>query len=223
MRWKAPMFLIQAPPPLQETVIRHLTFWQDGFTVEDGDLMRYDDPANEQILKDINEGRAPPSILNVHPGQPVELRITKRSNENYVPPKHVRTFQGSGHRLGAPVPSVTSEASTSMPGTFLDPSASASSSGSGERPNLTTKFEVDQSQPTTSVQIRLADGTRMVCRMNLTHTIQDIRNFINASRPENLTRPYTIGTAFPNRTLDESSMTIQTAGLANSVIVQRWA
>lgn len=37
-------------------MIRHLTFWQDGFTVEDGDLMRYDDPANEQILKDINEG-----------------------------------------------------------------------------------------------------------------------------------------------------------------------
>lgn len=59
------------------------------------------------------------------------------------------------------MPSVTSEASTSMPGTFLDSSsASASSSGSGERPNITTKFEVDQSQPTTSVQIRLADGTR---------------------------------------------------------------
>lgn len=105
--------------------------------------------------------RAPPSILNVHPGQPVELRITKRSNEHYVPPKHVRTFQGSGHRLGAPVPSVSAEASSSMPGTFLDSSsASASSSGSGERPNITTKFEVDQSQATTSVQIRLADGTR---------------------------------------------------------------
>jgi UBX domain-containing protein 1 len=58
--------------------------------------MRYDDPANEQILAEINAGyvslfvnlhpnltngknrkcnrRAPPQILNVTPGQPVELR-----------------------------------------------------------------------------------------------------------------------------------------------------
>ncbi len=39
-----------------ESAIRHLTFWRDGFTVEDGDLMRYDDPNNAQILDEINSG-----------------------------------------------------------------------------------------------------------------------------------------------------------------------
>jgi UBX domain-containing protein 1 len=58
--------------------------------------------------------------------------------------------------------------------------------------------------------------------MNLTHKVQDIRNFINASRPENLTRPYTIGTTFPNRTLDDDTQTVEAAGLVNSVVVQRW-
>lgn len=79
--------------------------------------------------------------------------------------------------------------------------------------------------------------------MNLTHTVGDIRSFINAcvplsalcmrradlrgygldsSRPENLTRPYTIGTTFPNRTLEDDSATIEGAGLKNSVVVQRW-
>lgn len=51
-----------APPPSdaeEPTVIRHLTFWRDGFSVEDGELMRYDDPANDQILADINEGYVP--------------------------------------------------------------------------------------------------------------------------------------------------------------------
>jgi hypothetical protein len=43
-----------------------------------------------------------------------------------------------------------------------------------------------------------------------------------SSRPENLTRPYTIGTTFPNRTLDDDSATIQGSGLVNSVVVQRW-
>ena len=43
-----------------------------------------------------------------------------------------------------------------------------------------------------------------------------------SSRPENNLRPYTIGTTFPNRTLDNDSTTIDAAGLRNSVIVQRW-
>ncbi|KAI0357190.1 SEP-domain-containing protein [Trametes cingulata] len=224
-----------APQPEEETAIRHLTFWRDGFTVEDGELMRYDDPANEQILAEINSGRAPPQILNVAPGQPVELRVVKRLSEDYVPsPKarQAKVFSGQGHRLGSPVPGeLTPGASSSgsgsgMPGGF--PSGSASAGGSSlpaqrTADSISTRFEVDQTKPTTSVQIRLADGTRMVARMNLTHTVGDIRNFINASRPENNARPYVIMTTFPNRELQDETQTIEAAGLANSVVVQRWS
>ncbi|KAJ6626698.1 SEP domain-containing protein [Mycena sp. CBHHK59/15] len=200
---------LNASDPEEELVTRHITFWRDGFTVEDGVLMRYDDPANADVLSAIHAGHAPPSILNVRMGQRVDVQVTKRTDEDYVPPKAPRAFQGSGNRLGAPVPS------TARP-------SSSSAVPAQERASITTRFEVDQTLPTTSVQIRLADGTRIVCRMNLTHTVLDLRNFINASRPENLTRPYSIGTTFPNRTLDDNSATIQSAGLANSVIVQRW-
>ncbi|KDR72801.1 hypothetical protein GALMADRAFT_252068 [Galerina marginata CBS 339.88] len=208
----------------QQTAIRHLTFWRDGFQVEDGELMRYDDPAQAQILAEINAGHAPLSILNIEQGQHVELRVAKRTNEDYVPPKGGKSFSGSGNRLGAVVPDVAalSGSTASMPGSFPPTLTASTPSPSVERSEISTKFEVDQSKPTTSIQIRLADGTRMVCRMNLTHTVGDIRNFINASRPENLTRPYTIGTTFPNRTLDDDTATIQGAGLVNSVVVQRW-
>ncbi|PSS05439.1 hypothetical protein PHLCEN_2v3819 [Hermanssonia centrifuga] len=37
-------------------LLRHLTFWRDGFTIEDGDLMRYDDPRSAYILHEINCG-----------------------------------------------------------------------------------------------------------------------------------------------------------------------
>jgi len=40
----------------EPTAIRHLTFWREGFSIEDGELMRYDDPANDQILSEINAG-----------------------------------------------------------------------------------------------------------------------------------------------------------------------
>ncbi|KAF5344773.1 hypothetical protein D9757_013427 [Collybiopsis confluens] len=188
-----------APQSQEEpTTIRHLTFWREGFTVEDGELMRYDDPANETILAEINAGRAPPSLLNVRHGEPVELRVAKRTNESYVPPKR-GAFHGAGNRLGAPVPAAASGSSAqAMPGSFHTSSTSAPSA----RAEPVTKFQVDQSQPMTSVQIRLADGT--------------------SSRPENLVRPYSIQTTFPNRTLDNNSATIEEAGLKNSVVVQKW-
>ena len=190
---------------------------------------------------------APPSIMGVRPDQNVnvKLSVSKRITEDYVPPQGTRIFSGSGHRLGAVVPDLSSStadsSSTSMPGTFPISGApstrSIAQSSNLNRESMATRFEVDQSLPTTSVQIRLADGTRMVCRMNLSHTVLDIRNFINAwvlcdwyfstlistrSRPENLTRPYTIGTTFPNRILDDNTSTIEGAGLVNSVVVQRW-
>lgn len=79
----------------------------------------------------------------------------------------------------------------------------------------------------------------MVARMNLAHTVGDIRSYINAyvfgplasivvmnpsnrSRPENNARPYVIMTTFPNKTLEDESLTIEAAGLTNSVVVQRW-
>ena len=48
-----------------QVVVRHLTFWRNGFQVEDGELMRYDDPEHAAILAEINSGyvRPPLSIL----------------------------------------------------------------------------------------------------------------------------------------------------------------
>lgn len=92
--------------------------------------------------------RAPVSVLNVRPGQPVEVIVSKRMTEDYVPEK--RSFGGSGNRLGSPVPVAV--------GTSSAPPIAPT--GGAERAGVTTLFEVDQSQPTTTVQIRLADGTR---------------------------------------------------------------
>ena len=39
--------------------IRHLTFWRDGFSIEDGELMRYDNPESDKVLEEINAGSVP--------------------------------------------------------------------------------------------------------------------------------------------------------------------
>lgn len=40
------------------------------------------------------------------------------------------------------------------------------------------QLAVDQSQPHTMIQIRLADGSRLSGHFNLSHTVGDIRNYV---------------------------------------------
>src|SRR5258706_3986344 len=85
-------------------------------------------------------------------GQPVELRIAHRVSEEYVPPPP-GPFAGQGNRLGSPAPGPSTSQPT--PGSSTSPPAAVPSSSSGP-----TAFQVDLDRPTTSIQIRLADGTR---------------------------------------------------------------
>jgi len=198
-----------------ETAVRIITFWRNGFTIEDGPLLAYDNPQNSELLELINSGHAPPQQLNVQVGQPVELRIAHRIGEDHVPPP-AGPFAGQGHRLGSPAPAPGPSTSQPISGSSSVPSAATPPASSGP-----TAFQVDLDRPTTSIQVRLADGTRLVCRMNLDHTIGDIRNFINAAQPGNTIAPYVIQTPLPVKLLSDESQTIEAAGLKNAVVVQR--
>ena len=123
---------IAAPPqPAQgpERVDRVLHFWRDGFSVDDGDLYRNDDPRNAELLRLIQAGRAPLRIMNVHPGQEVDVEL-KQHDENYVKPKaKYKPFGGSGNRLGSPTPGFQT-----MPGSFeaaVQPTQPATQASSG--------------------------------------------------------------------------------------------
>ncbi|KAF9345664.1 hypothetical protein BGX34_004572, partial [Mortierella sp. NVP85] len=198
-------------PEALESVTRTLTFWRDGYSLEDGPLMSYTDPANREFLDAISNGIAPLRYLNVRPGQPVEMKVLKRMDEDYkAPPKAPpKPFEGAGNRLGG----MTSSSSTT-PGSF----PGGSSQAAAPPPS---RLEIDESKPVTRIQIRMADGTRMVARFNLTHTVNDIRGFINASGNGG-SAPYSLFTnprKDPNP-LDNVLLTIEEAGLANAVVFQ---
>lgn len=190
-------------------VDRVLTFWREGFSVEDGPLCRYDDPAHQETLRAINSGRAPLSILNVQHNQAVNVRVEKRMDEDYRPPPKARNpFGGQGQRLGSPVPNVI------LPPTHTSPSASHPGPGA-QRPSLT----VDETQAATSIQFRLADGSRLRSRFNESHTVGDLYSFASASRPSS--GPFVLMTTFPNKVLEDRAATIKDARLINAVVVQK--
>ncbi|GAN10794.1 SEP-domain-containing protein [Mucor ambiguus] len=189
-----------------EPVTRHLTFWRNGFSVDDGPLYLFSDPANQEMLTAINSGRAPLHLLNVRHGQPVEVRVVKRIDEDYTPPPKAppKPFEGAGNRLGSPA---AYTAPSPAPGAF--PTSSNA-----------TAPTVDESQPTTSIQIRLGDGSKVIAKLNHTHTIADVRQYIESTHPTS--RPYILQTTFPVKELQDNNQSIKEAGLLNSVIVQRY-
>ncbi|PWN53222.1 SEP-domain-containing protein [Violaceomyces palustris] len=196
----------------EEPVNRNLTFWQDGFTVEDGPLMRYDDPANAENLRLINQGHAPLNLINVRQNQRVNITVSKRLDQKYVPPPP-KPFQGTGNRLGNVTPNI------SAPSSAPSPAATAPQTSSGGSSN--SEFKVDTDKPVTQIQIRLADGSRSLGRFNHTHTIGDVRRFINASQPGMGSRSYILQGSFPPKPLSDESQTLEEAGLINSVVIQK--
>ncbi|GAA5980989.1 hypothetical protein JCM5350_004793 [Sporobolomyces pararoseus] len=211
-----------------ETATRSLIFWQDGFSVEDSDLLKYEE--NQELLQAIQSGRAPLALMKVQQDQRVDLQVQKRLNEKWTrqPGPPAGPWSGSGNRLGSVSPypdsAPPSSSSSSMPGAFN--SSTSASSSAASRPtalpvSTNVQFEVDSTLPTTRLQIRLRDGEKVVATFNHSHTVGDIRRYINASRPGEASTSYALQTTFPSKDLEDDSITLKDAGLLGSVVVQR--
>lgn len=197
-------------------VTRVLRLWKDGFSVDDGILYRYDDPANKEYLEAINNGRAPLALLNVAYGQPVDVNVEKRMEDAYTPPPKVyKPFEGSGHRLGSdPSPAVSQQTSATSTG--------AASTASQSQQSIQT-MQIDDSLPSTSLQVRLASGTRLISPFNTTHTIADVYDLIDRNEPANGGREYILLTPFPRKEYPrDGKMTLESAGLLKGVLQQKF-
>lgn len=218
-----------------EPVMHTITFYRNGiFTVDDGAPRDVQDPANKDFIDSIGRGEVPrefdpanrgasesgdpsnPQNLAgglARPPMPVHVNLVSRMEEDYVPPKRPKyvAFAGQGLKL-------SDQTSTGQAGG--SPSAPANAAAATE--STDKPFELDETVAVTSVQLRLMDGTRMVARFNPSvHTVTDIRNFINRSRPGSQAVSYNLVTAFPTTVLSEEDKTIEELGLANAVILQK--
>ncbi|CAO1948597.1 unnamed protein product [Urochloa humidicola] len=188
-----------APQPPEE-IVHNIYFWNNGFTVNDGPLRSFEDPANVAFLESIKNSDCPAELEPADGKTKVNVNLIQKEEDFTEPVKRAAPFQGERRTLVAPSDNNTS---------------SASASGSATAPRTIT---VDDSLPSTSLQIRFADGSRLVARFNTSHTISDVRAFIDATRPE--AREYTLQAGFPPKPLEDATKTIEEAGLANSVIIQ---
>jgi len=183
------------------TQTRILHLWEDGFSIEDGELRRFDDPQNASDLQMIRNGRAPLHLMNVNTDQQVDVQLMKH-DEDYKPqPKVYKPFSGGGQRLGSPTPGPSSSTtSTSAPG----PAAPAAPTAPTAIPEPT----IDASAPTVSLRIQLADGTRLPARFNTTQTIGDVYEFITRASSNPGGREWVLVTNFPNMEHTDKSLVL---------------
>ncbi|KAL8692191.1 MAG: hypothetical protein Q9218_002722 [Villophora microphyllina] len=208
----------RATPPIE----RILHFWSDGFSVDDGPLYRNDDPANAEILAHIRQGRAPMTILNVERSQEVDVKLDMHDEKYKQPTKKYKPFEGGGQRLGSPTPGDTistqqsSSSSTSVP----IPASGASTSS----PSSQSAVNLDDAQPTLSLQIRLGDGTRLVSRFNTTHTIGDVYDFVRRASSASSGREFALMTTFPSTELKDLSKVLGEMAefKRGGTVVQKW-
>ncbi|XP_066348401.1 plant UBX domain-containing protein 4-like isoform X2 [Miscanthus floridulus] len=195
-----------APQELAPVRICHnIHLWNNGFSVDDGPLRYYDDPENAEFLESLKMSKCPRELVPTD-GEHVDVSVIKRMEDYREPVRPRSAFQGVGRTLGG--------------GPSPDESAPPAPASAAPAASRSVGIVVDDSQPFTSVQLRLADGTRMVARFNMHHTVGNIRSFIDASRP-GAARPYQLQTGFPPKQLADPTQTVEQAGLANSVIMQK--
>ncbi|KAJ4314304.1 protein phosphatase regulator [Neodidymelliopsis sp. IMI 364377] len=206
---------IPSPPPRAH---RELHLWRDGFSVDDGTLFRYDDPANARTLEMINTGHAPLHILNVEHGQEVDVEVHAHKDEDYKQPKKKYVpFGGSGQRLGSPTPGASTSAAPAVASSST--TATPASTGSAQ-----PSVDVDSSAPIVTLQIRLGDGTRMQSRFNTTHTVGDVYSFVDRASPDSQSRAYALMTTFPSKELTDKAQVLGDMAefKRGGVVVQKW-
>ncbi|BFZ04889.1 hypothetical protein BsWGS_07928 [Bradybaena similaris] len=191
-------------PHAREQVYKKLKLWKAGFSVDNGPLRDYNDPENKQFLESVARGEVPQELVREARGGEVNLDMEDHRSEDFVKPKvTVKAFSGTGHMLGSPAPNVTKSP---------EPPA-----GDNNFPSVA----VDETKPVTNVQLRLADGGRLVLRLNHSHTIGDIRQHIVATNPQYAHSNFCLMTTFPNKELTDESLTLEEGKLLNAVIVQK--
>lgn len=188
-----------------------LKLWREGFSINDGPVREYADPQNKDFLESIRKGEIPMELIHEANGSEVHVNMEDHRHEDYSTPKtKVRAFTGKGHLLGSPSPATIG---------ITKPMDEKDKSVNEE--HAKEVVAVDPSLPTTSIQIRLSDGSRLLGQFNHSHTIADVRRFITTARPQYEHQNFTLLTTFPSKQLSDDAETLEKAGILNAAILQR--
>ncbi|ALC40534.1 p47 [Drosophila busckii] len=205
--------------PSENKPVVVLKLWSQGFSIDGGELRHYDDPQNKEFLETVMRGEIPQELLEM--GRMVNVDVEDHRHEDFKRQSMPQSFKGSGQKLGSPVGNISTNQESAPTAATTVTSAAAPVDVSNQEASARDALNVNAAAPLTTLQIRLADGSRLAAQFNLTHTVSDIRRFIQAARPQYSNSNFVLVSSFPTRELSDDSSTIEKAGLKNAALMQR--
>jgi UBX domain-containing protein 1 len=171
-----------------------ITIYANGFQVDEGDFRSTSEPENQEFLQTLLRGRVPPA-LGISGNVDVSL-IDKRPEE-YKAPAYV-AFSGEGFTLSS---SSAESSSQFTPDDIEDGIA-----------------DIDESAPTTLIQVRLSSKKKIRVKLNHSSTVKDLLRHIKAQG--GAVGPFTLSSGFPPTNITTVSQTIAEAGLIGAAVIQ---
>ena len=225
---------------------RMITMYRSGFTIDDGPFRRLDDPSNADFLRDLARGMTPRELLEsstttADASGDMEVGLIDKRHMEYEDDKNMSSVSGSISSTSATASTTaTTTAAFSGVGQSLGSSSSAtdganaSSSEGVITPSTSEKTPqpptVDESKPTTTIQIRLLNGKRLILKCNLDDTILTLISHIESSSSNSSSsissstnESYVLSSGYPPRILNDLNQTIEEAGLKGAQVVQKKA
>lgn len=189
-------------PQVKEGPIKcKITFYRNGFVIDDRSLRSYDDPASQEFLRDISKGLIPRELEVEAQGRHMNIDLIDMKHEDYKEkPKPVNYFEGKGYSLDNEPESKTTNYIVS---------------------GQDVEYVLDESKPKTSIQIRLHDGKKVVGKFNLDHTVKHLCSWIEKTQNLPPNTKYELMHSFPPKPITNLDLTIKEAGLSGESIVQK--
>jgi UBX domain-containing protein 1 len=164
-----------------------LTFWRNGFQVDDGDFRPNTDPANAYFLSAVNKGQIPREFYR--PGIEVDLEVHDERGSDYKSSRDPSAGLSRSMCPAKPPPVVPVEP---------------------------VKTDFTTGGPSTRIRFQMPEGGNLVLTVDMTATIGDIKNFLRLNRPDFASKIVKLEVPFPLRTLGDEGETVEQAGVKMS-------
>jgi len=208
----------QSEPPSEtgsgsskETTSRKISMYRNGFTVDDGEFRDLTSPENLAFIASLERGEVPRELQREQRAgeqRPlhVDILLADHREEDYVapPPPPYIAFSGQGAVLRRdPADAVASEANIFSPELLLDVEISP----------------VDESKPTTTVQVRTIQGKKIRIKINQDATVYQLAAMV--MRDSGVGTAFSLSAGFPPVDVLDGSLSVKDAGLVGASITQK--
>jgi UBX domain-containing protein 1 len=178
-----------------------VVLYKNGFIVDDGPFRDLTTEQNRKFVESLGQGYAPQELVDAAVGGSVNVALDNRGHEDYTPPPPPAyvAFGGTGSSLGSSVASSGSFVFT--PQTMVQCPVPL----------------INESSPTTTLQIRTHDGKKLRVKLNVSNTVAELLASI-ASQGGTPPGPFTMSHGYPVQQVSSVGQTLAEANLSGAAV-----